>query len=200
MAEEDPIKILKIRLAKGEITTTQFQEMITYLLDDIPANPVKYEEPAPTLPAESSICDPVDSEPSQTQSAGEPLNIAISVDPVHAKMDYDSDEPLEDDPIPDDVFPSDYLKDTSKPSDTEKSDVQSEDQQIPESQYLSDAASNAGIIPESRILEEQLEALEIIDEFESDQQAESGAIPGVSLSGQELGNVCYATAVNLVQA
>jgi len=113
MTEEDPIKILKVRLAKGEITTSQFEEMITYLLDDVSSSQKEPVRQDPPMPGETVIRDPVVLAPDLTEDTMPASgNIATGMDPAHTKLDYDTDEPLGDDPIPDDIFPSGYLDET----------------------------------------------------------------------------------------
>ena len=186
MTEEDPIKILKVRFAKGEISTAQYEEMLSYLLDDV----------------SSGQKDPINDTPLTDIETDDPDSLDTSSDPVHSRedTDYDSDEPLGDDPISEGGFPNQFAGEEGALVSSSET-VQADDTVAPESQYLTDAHLSAGIEYENRILEEQIEELEIIEETESESaQGSPSAIPGVFLSGQDLGNVCYVTAVNLIHA
>jgi hypothetical protein len=157
MAEEDPIKIVKVRFAKGEITASQYEEMLSYLLEDVSS---VQKEPVLDTPVLST--DPVNTETLDIDSSDEPspqTHDELVLTPAtqdSSVSDYDSDEPLGDDPISEEIFPSHYssdIKDPSEPVENLKPAASS----IPESQYLTDATLSAGLVDENRILEEQIE-------------------------------------------
>ena len=66
---------------------------------------------------------------------------------------------------------------------------------------MSDTVLNSGVIQDNIILEQQIEDLEIQEEADGEGDiSDPGAVSGIFLSGQDLGNVCNVTAINLIQA
>ena len=109
MSEEDPIKILKIRYAKGEINTAQYEEMLSILVKNVSLS-VSITDPEYILekPSEAddiSIHYQPNAEISHDDSKAPDME---SIDSNTA--DYNIDEPIDDNLVTNHNFPIKYHK------------------------------------------------------------------------------------------
>ncbi|NLW76119.1 MAG: hypothetical protein GXY18_06805, partial [Methanomicrobiales archaeon] len=188
MSDEDPIKILQVRFAKGEITSEQYEQMLSYLVRDISSFQYNFHNKKS------------DTKPDLPESK---THIQISVLPEsHINPEYDnSEEPISSLTEPERIKVKEIateIANSEEPvtSDTEFSgdkETKDDDESIPDEDFA------AGTVLDTTVSNEQIESIEISEEV-VEEISDQKTSPDKLLSQEDLGDVCYRTAVNLVQA
>ncbi len=220
MSDEDPIKILQVRFAKGEITAEQYEQMLSFLTRDISSFKQSETEKkveihdssaSPAATSEGETIDPV----IETADKETDKDVDKEVD-KESKAEEKNKEGIEEEsgawsePVLTEPERTTVKEIASAIADAEgpvSSDAEPLHEEVAGATYNGEGEAihpeeeefASGTVLDTPITDEQIESIEISEEI-PEELTEKTETSESFLSQEDLGNVCYVTAVNLVQA
>jgi len=197
MSDEDPIKILQVRFAKGEISAEQYEQMLSFLIRDVSSFKQTEKKEKPDIietPVEQETTPTLEPEKPEFADDAEAEEIAV----------IEPDSTLTE---PERTTVKEIATAIANAEEPVSSDIESlgievtEETETGESEEVPAGEEDfaAGTVLDTSISDEQIEAIEISEEI-PEEVTEKKESAERFLSQEDLGNVCYVTAVNLVQA